>query len=166
LKTVIIKQIRLFILWIYYTGLVITLFNYTIEEKITSTADDELTEGYIRYIDCVYDDPDDTDCKLTDYIEYPSFGTIYSMILFQYGLPIVVFLVFGARTSMLLFWKEYIQYMWKNKTITFQFNPSFDSVAVSKSSIRTLGDDEDTNIPRERIHSTYIKTLKSRIKEI
>ena len=165
MKTVIIKQLRLFILWIYYTGVVITLFNYTIEEKITSSTDEELTEGYIRYIDCVYGDPDDTDCKLTDYIDYPNFATIYSMIVSQYGLPIVVFLVFGARKSMLLFWKEYIQYMWKNKTITFQFNPSFDSVEVSKSAIRTL-DTEDENQPRERIHSTYIKTLKSRIKEI
>ena len=161
------KQLRLFSLWAYYALTVAAILNFTIKNRFASNTDEELEEGTIRYIDCVYGDPDDTDCKLTDYIEYQSFGDVYFVMITQAAFPIVIFLVFGAKKSMILFWKEYIQYMWKNKTITFQFNPSFDSVAVSKSAIRTLDtEDEEANIPRERIHSTYIKTLKSRIKEI
>ena len=165
LKTGVIKQIRLFLLWIYYFGVVVALLNYTIDEEVNSESDEEFFEGFIEYIDCVYGDPDDTDCRLKDFIRYPSYGTIYSIVFTQFGLPIVVFLVFGARKSMLSFWKEYILYMWKNKTITFQFNPSFDSTTISRSSIKKVVDSK-TDIDNEDSRFERLKKLKKRIKEI
>ena len=165
MKTVILKQLRLFSLWIYYALTVAAILNFTIQNRSTSNTEEELTEGFIRYIDCVYGDPDDTDCKLTDYIDYQSFGDVYFVMITQAAFPIVIFLVFGAKKSMLLFWKEYIQYMWKNKTITFQFEPSFDSTAVSMNNIRSLGNDEN-DINNEDTKFRRLKKLKRRIKEI
>ena len=74
-------------------------------------------------------------------------------------------ITFGARKSMLSFWKEYILYMWKNKTITFQFNPSFDSTTISRSSIKKVVDSK-TDIDNEDSRFERLKKLKKRIKEI
>ena len=118
-----------------------------------------------KYIDCAYENPDDHDCDFRDYIDYPDTWYILVVVILEAALPISIFLVFGAKKYMILFWKEYIQYMWENKTITFQFEPSFDSTAVSMNAIRSLGNDEN-DINNEDTKFRRLKKLKRRIKEI
>ena len=75
--------------------------------------------------------------------------------------PIAVFLVFGFRKHMLLFWKEYLLYMIKNKTITFQFIPSFDPQTSKSTTINTIEDERESSSS-----SSALQKLKKRIKEV
>jgi len=137
----------------------------TIQSEIFLSDEEAAIKGVFEYINCAYENPDDHDCDFRDYIDYPDSWFIFIVITIESALPIAIFFVFGAKKSMLLFWKEYIQYMWKNKTITFQFEPSFDSTAVSMNNIRSLGNDEN-DINNEDTKFRRLKKLKRRIKEI
>ena len=56
----------------------------------------------------------------------PEFVHLLLLWLSVSTFPIVTFFVFGFKKDLFLFWKEYFTYCYKNKTITFEFVPSFD----------------------------------------
>ena len=158
----ILKQLRLIIFWLYYVAFSTAFIIVSIERERASR--EEVENGSIEYILCLYQTNGDTDdCVYSDFVEFPAFASISTMNILVNFFPILAFLLFGARKSTFLFWKEYIMYIWKEKTITFQFTPSFDPT-FSKSSIQTIEQTKE-NTGKLQIFSCE-EQLQKRINEI
>ena len=156
------KQLRLILFWLYFAAFVTSFVYVTIErQKIT---EENLLDGIVDYITCLFEAYGDVDkCVYSDFTSLPNFESIATMGIVGVFYPIFAFLLFGARKSTFLFWKEYIVYMWNKKTITFQFTPSFDPT-LSKSSIQTIEQTRE-NVRKSRIFSDEDQ-LQKRINEI
>ena len=156
------KQIRLILFWLYFVAFVTSFVYVTIERQNISVK--SLEAGIIEYITCLFEVYGDVDkCVYSDFVTLPTFASIAIVSIVGAFYPIFAFLLFGARKSTFLFWKEYILYIWKEKTITFQFTPSFDPT-LSKSSIQTIEQTRE-NARKSRIFSGE-EQLQKRINEI
>ena len=157
-----LKQLRLILFWLYFIAFVTSFVYVTIErQKIT---EEDLFDGIVDYITCLFEANGNADkCVYSDFTTLPNFESIATMSIVGVFYPIFAFLLFGARKSTFLFWKEYIMYIWKGKTITFQFTPSFDPT-FSKSSIQTIEQTKE-NTGKLQIFSCE-EQLQKRINEI
>ena len=141
-KLVIMKQFRLFGLWIHYFLLV--SFNTYLLAKSAETRSDAFFKEVEEYIFCVLIQGDDDPCPpLYDSDKIIEFGPMMTFHILLGLLPISTFIAF-ARKELFLFWKEYFVYCFKNKTIALQFTPSFDpdSSISQNSTIRSLDEVE------------------------
>ena len=139
------KHLRLIVVWVYHLAYVVfftALMAYA-ERALTNL--DVFQEKVTEYIVCVYTFGADH-CNLYDVPIIP-FGVLLPARMLQSFYPIMLFMVFGARWSMLHFWKEYLLATWKNKRLYLQFTPSFDpSFSISSSESRMTRDEEDSGL--------------------
>ena len=106
---------------------------------------------------------DDTDkCDLAEFISYPSIVSFLLYSIFAGIFPIAIFIIFGLRRNIFQFWIEYIKFMIKKRTITFQFIPSFDP-QTSKTTVNELNSIEDV---RDKESESTLQKLKKRVKEL
>lgn len=131
------------LLFTFFSIFVIIYFNVALDFG-------KLFASVQEYRICVLIQGDDEDCSIEN---TPPYWILLVLNILGYVLPIITFLTFGARKELLLFWKEYFVFMWKEKKLVLGFIPSFDptlSPTISTSS-------EEPNL---------MEKLRDRVKEI
>ena len=142
-----VKHFRLVVIWTYHLAFVIffTLLMAYGERALGNR--DEFRDTILEYILCVYTSyytggKEECLAELRTVPVIP-YGLLLPARMVQSFYPILLFLVFGARWSMLNFWKEYLKACWKNKRLYLQFTPPFDpSLTISESRVTREDDDE------------------------
>ena len=161
-----IKQSRLIILWIY-TAIFIAF--YTVKFVLENLGDDkQANELFLQFIDCLTTSKNPSHC----YVHPP--GVSFTLLMFiriiVLGLPIVVFVVFGARPSLLHFWKEYFTATIRQRRLFLEFIPSFDpsfgaTVNVSSVSSSQIVESQMEPQPQAQadLEEVRLKKQKSRV---
>src|SRR3990167_5876434 len=132
LHKMLMKQSRLIFVWTHFF---LTALFYIITMFIAASRDysDEDHKQYIReYEDCVLADQDDHDCQLEGVIFHFVFLLFRHLIIDTF--PITIFFFIGFRKYLILFWWEYLKYVWVKKRIPLAFVPYFDQ-GISSSSV-------------------------------
>lgn len=143
----------MFIFWFYLFGFVCVVIVSIIYIRASSDEED-IIESVQKFKICVLINGDDEDCEFES---SPPYAIIFLLNFFGFFIPIITFLTFGARKELILFWKEYFMYVFKEKKIPLQFVPSFDP---SSTSSVTINSSEEEDKPK------MIEKLLARIKEI
>ena len=164
IKSLLFKQIRLIIFWLYFIAFV-SIFVYVTISRHQSEGNG-IQNGIQEYVLCIFTNAGDADkCNFDEYFQLPAFKALATMGVLITFYPILVFLLFGTRKSIFLFWKEYIKYIWNEKTITFQFRASFDQ-ALLRSSIQTIESLRESRSESPRILISDSDKLKEIIQDI
>ena len=158
-----VKHFRLVSMWAYHLLFIIyfTLVMAYADRAYSNTPvfEEKITE----YVICIYT-LGSSHCELGDVPAVPFGSVMFPSRVIQAFYPILLFLVFGARWSLLRFWKEYLIASWKNKRLYLQFTPSFDpSITISRSSRRTR--DESTS-EEAHVNSVSIQKIKRAITDL
>ena len=160
MRALVIKQIRLIVYLIYYAMFISAFLALIVTRQHYVDSQDEVLAGVSKYIICVFTDGV-SECDVNDFVTYMPYGVYLTFDILVLFYPIVTFLVFGTRTSLLLFWKEYLQNAWRTKRLPLQFRPSFDSGSIT-TKIHSLEGGDSISRESRRI----IRKLQRRIEEI
>ena len=147
LRILLFKQARLITLWIFS---IIFIAFYTTKFVLENRFDPDLKDSQEAFLKCL-EGEHPSDCLIMiPGVSFPLFMVIRIVIL---SLPIVVFFVFGARPSLLHFWKEYFTASIRQRRIFLEFIPSLDPTFSAKSSVQsqvTSVEEPEAKLSREK----------------
>ena len=145
LRVLLFKQARLITLWIFSIIFIAFYTTKFVLENIDPDPKD--SESFLKCLEGEH--PSDCLIPITG-VSFPLLMVIRIVIL---SLPIVVFFVFGARPSLLHFWKEYFTASIRQRRIFLEFIPSFDPTFSAKSSVQsqvTSVEEPEAKLSREK----------------
>merc|ERR1712032_1650475 len=117
-RQLLVKQFRLMLIWVYHFVFVLIwtihvgYITYNRKEEIQARSMQVIEE----YIGCVMMAGNADNCNF-DELPYSPYAIMVILRVMLSFYPIFLFLIFGARGSLLLFWKEYFARAWKNKRL-------------------------------------------------
>lgn len=161
-KQMVAKHFRLVTMWAYHLLFIIYFTLVMAYADRAFSKRDVFEEKIIEYVFCIFGQGADQ-CELGEVPIIPFGGVMLPSRIIQAFYPILLFLVFGARWSLLNFWKEYFMATWKNKRLYLQFTPSFDPSLTLSESRHTR---ENTEEESRSSGSSSLKKIKRAIKDL